>query len=127
MNRRLPIHSTSRIHTSALEWDYPFDGGPLGLPGGPSLFSGKSFNSQPSTRPSGPRHSLLSKIAIARFGWPGRNAERATGRATMSAICRPSELVRLSAINAGEEALKSGLEEKSCEFAEKGNEIYAKT
>jgi len=98
MNRRLPIRSTSRIHTSALEWDYPFGGGPLGLPGGPSLFSGKRFNPYPSTRPSGPRHSLPSKIRIARFGCPGRNTERATGRATMSAICRPSELVRLSAI-----------------------------
>ena len=28
---------------SALEWDYPFGEGLLGLPGGPSFFPGKSF------------------------------------------------------------------------------------
>jgi hypothetical protein len=98
LNRRLPIRSASGIYISALEWDYPFGGGPLGLPGGPSLFSGKRFNPQPCTRPSGPRQSFPSKIAIARFGWLGRNTDRATGRATMSAIWRPSELVLLSAI-----------------------------
>ena len=65
---RLPIRAASRIDIPALEWDYPFGGGPLGLPGGPSVLSGKRFNPQPSTRPSGPRHSLPSKIAIARFG-----------------------------------------------------------
>ena len=43
LKRRLPIRSASATYTSALEWDYPFGGGPLGLPGGPSFFSGKHF------------------------------------------------------------------------------------
>src|SRR5437899_3190617 len=34
----LPSPCACVIHNSPLEWDYPFGGGPLGLPGGPSFF-----------------------------------------------------------------------------------------
>jgi hypothetical protein len=40
-NSRLPFLASCRILSVALEWDYPFGEGLLGVPGGPSHFQGK--------------------------------------------------------------------------------------